>query len=159
MDIKNLYIVLIAFTLFSCDYFVLKKETKEEIIREELNKLNRNEVEQPPLFEVCKKMSEEDLESCFQNTIVLHIHDYLTKETIKVAHPINDTIWVPLLITKNGEIILENFTLPSAIKKQIPNLLDILEKGVNTLPKVEPAHTRSTPVNARYKLPIVIRIE
>ncbi len=159
MHVKNLYIVLLAFILFSCDHFVLKKENKEEIVREELSKLNRNEVEQPPLFEVCKKMSEEELESCFQNTITLHIHNHLAKETITVTQNVDDTIWVPLLITKNGEIILEDFSLPNTIKKQIPNLIDILKQGVNTLPEVEPAHTRSTPVNARYKLPVVIRIE
>ncbi|GAA4275528.1 hypothetical protein [Aquimarina mytili] len=153
------HIGLLVFTMFSCDSFVLKKENKEEIIREELKKLNRNEVEEPPLFEICKETPEEELEQCFQHTITRHIQDHLATQIIKIKQPVDDTIWVPLLITKDGQVILEDFELTSILKIEIPNLKEILQKGIETLPKVEPAHTRSTPVTTRYKLPIVIRIE
>ncbi|MEW7290069.1 hypothetical protein [Aquimarina sp. 2304DJ70-9] len=159
MNQRKLYIGLLAFTLLSCDGFILKKENKEEIVKEGLDKLNWNEVEQPPLFEICKEKPEEELEQCFQNTITKHIQDYLAQYIIKIKQPVNDTIWVPLLITKDSKIILEDFELPSTIEIEIPNLKDTLAKGIETLPKIEPAHTRSTPVTARYKLPIVIRIE
>ncbi len=138
---------------------MLKKESQEEIIKEGLDKLNWGEVEQPPLFAACKKEPEEKLEQCFQNTITNHIHDYLTKQSLKITQSINDTIWVPILITKNSQIILEDFELPDIIASEIPNLKSILEQGISTLPKVNPAHTRSTPVTARYKLPLVIRLD
>ncbi len=138
---------------------MLKKEHKDDIIEEGLEKLNRNEVEQPPLFAVCKRKSEEELEQCFQNTITQHIHNDLIKHTITVKEAVNDTIWVPLLITKEGEIILEDFNLPPNIETQIPDLKDSLEKSIHSLPKVKPAHTRSTPVTTLYKLPLVIHID
>ncbi len=156
---RILHIGLSIFIMFSCDNFVLKKENKEEIIKEELKKLNRSEVEEPPLFESCKEKPDEALELCFQNTITKHFHDHLAKQTIKIKQPIDDTLWIPLLITKDGQIILEDFELPDIIKTEIPNLNEIFQKGIETLPKVEPAHTRSTPVTTRYKLPVIIKIE
>ncbi len=145
--------------VFSCKDFVLKKESKDDIIEEGLKKLNRNEVEQPPLFAACKYKAVEELEQCFQNTITKHIYNYLAKHTITVKEPINDTIWVPLLITNQGKIILEDFELPPSIKVHIPDLKDSLKKSIASLPEVKPAHTRSTPVNTLYKLPLVLHIE
>lgn len=159
MSVRNWYIGLLVFTLFSCKDFVLKKENKNDIVKEGLEKLNRNEVEQPPLFAACKRKSVEELELCFQNTITQHIHNYLKKHTITVKEAINDTIWVPLLITNEGKIILEDFDLPPAIQEQIPDLKESLEKSIASLPEVKPAHTRSTPVTTLYKLPLVIHID
>ncbi|MBQ0734324.1 hypothetical protein [Aquimarina celericrescens] len=156
---KLWYICIIIFTLYSCDNFVLKKEHKEEIIKEGLDKLSWNEVEQPPLFEICEEKSEEELEQCFQQTIIKYFYDYLSKQKININTSVSDTIWIPLLITKKSQIIIEDFELPDPIASQIPNLKDLLEEGINTLPEVEPAHTRGTPVTARYQLPLVIRID
>jgi hypothetical protein len=159
MSIRNWYIGLLVFTLFSCKDFVLKKEHKDDIVEAGLKKINKNEVEQPPLFTVCKHKPIEELEQCFQNTITQHIHNYLRKHTITVKEAINDTIWVPLLITNEGKIILEDFDLPVTIETQIPDLKDSLEKSIASLPEVKPAHTRSTPVTTLYKLPLVIHID
>lgn len=159
MNVKNWYIGFLVFTLFSCDNFVLKKENKKDIIKESLEKLNWNEVEQPPLFDLCKEKSTEELESCFQQTITQHIYTYLTEHPVTVKETIKDTIWIPLLITKDGKITLEDFSLPSKILEQIPDLKDTLKKSITSLPNVKPAHTRSTPVTTLYKLPLVIHAE
>ncbi|GAA4272990.1 hypothetical protein U6A24_06915 [Aquimarina gracilis] len=150
---------VLVFVSFSCDNIVLKKENKEQIIKERLDKLNWNEVEQPPLFEVCKEKPEEDLEQCFQNTISEHFQNHLSLQKLTLKEPVNDTIWIPLLITKNSMIIVEDFEVPHIIDSEIPNLKDIIEEGIGTLPKVAPAHTRGTPVTARYKLPLVIHLD
>ena len=159
MNVKNWYIGFLVFTLFSCDNFVLKKENKKDIVKESLEKLNWHEVEQPPLFDLCKENSTKDLESCFQRTITEHIYTYLVENPLSIKETIKDTIWVPLLITKDGKIVLEDFTLPPTITVQIPDLKNIIEKSISSLPEIKPAHTRSTPVTTLYKLPLVIRVE
>ncbi|WP_108804954.1 hypothetical protein [Aquimarina sp. Aq107] len=152
------YISVLIFTLFSCDNLVIKKENQEQVLKEKWNEIDKNQVEEPPLFDDCKHLSGEEMERCFHNTINEQIGNYLQDQTIKVKEPINDTIWVPLLITKNGDIILEDFLVPDIITSQIPDFKNIIEESIDNLPDVEPAHTRSTPVNTRYKLPLVIRI-
>ncbi|MFD2563125.1 hypothetical protein [Aquimarina rubra] len=155
---RSYYIFVLVFTLFSCDNLIVKKENQEEVLQEKWKEIDKNQVDEPPLFEACKQASEEEQKRCFQETINKHIGDYLSDHTITVQEAINDTVWVPLLITKEGDIILEDFLVPDIITSQIPDFKDILEESIEQLPDIEPAHTRSTPVNTRYKLPLVIRI-
>ncbi len=159
MNRHNWYISLLIFYLFSCDSFVLKKENKDQIVKEELDKVNLNEVEQPPLFGACRWKEEEALVACFQNTITKHIQKTLSKNTFTVTESIHDTLWIPLLITKEGRIEIEDFTLPNIIATQIPELKSKLDESIRSLPKVKPAHTRSTPVTTRYRLPLVLHID
>ncbi len=138
---------------------MLKKENKEEILKEEWNKLNQNEVEEPPLFEVCKNKTEEEQKKCFYSTISNHIQNHLANHTFIVKEAINDTVWVPLTITKDNEIVIEDFDIPDIITTQIPDFRNILKQGISTLPQIEAAHIRSTPTSAKYRLPIVINMD
>jgi len=152
------YLFIITLILYSCDNLIAKKEKQEDLLKEKWSTIDTTKVEEPPLFEQCKHDSGEDLQNCFHKTIRDHIGDYLSEHTITIKETINDTIWVPILITKNDEIVLENFVVPNMIQIQIPDFKDILEESIQSLPKVEAAHTRGVPVNARYKLPLVINI-
>lgn len=160
MDRKYWYILIIlVFGLYSCDNLIVKKGNREDIIEKKWSELDKNEVEEPPLFEACKYKVREELEKCFHQIITKHIQEDLMEHTFTVTKSINDTIWIPLLITKDGEILLEEYSLPKMIISQLPDFKDILEESIANLPSVEPAHTRSTPTSARYKLPLVIKIE
>ncbi|WP_299312507.1 hypothetical protein [uncultured Aquimarina sp.] len=152
------YICILIFTLYSCDNLIVKKEDSQQVLKEKWNEIDKNQVDEPPLFNACKNASEDELELCFQRTINEQVGDYLTNHTITVKQAINDTVWIPLLITKDGKIKLEDFLIPDIIASQIPDFKNIIEESIDNLPQVEPAHTRSTPVTTRYKLPIVIRI-
>ncbi len=152
------YIVIVILISSSCDDLIVKKENQEKLLKEKWNEIDRNQVEQPPLFTTCRLAEEEELESCFQNTITKHINDHLSDQTIVVNKAINDTIWIPIVITKKGEIQIEKYTVPQIIKSQIPHFTDLIKESIHKLPDVKPAHTRSTPVSTRYKLPLVINI-
>ena len=152
-------VIILLVSLYSCDSFVLKKERKEDIVKEELQKLSTNTVEQPPLFRACRYTSPNELELCFQNTITKHIHEDLSKNPITVSEVVNDTLLVPIIINKDGTISLEEFTIPYTVLSQIPDLKQRLEESIATLPKVKPATTRSTPVTTQYTLPIVLHIK
>ncbi|MBQ4820892.1 hypothetical protein [Aquimarina sp. MMG016] len=159
MSKRYWYIYLIVLTSTSCDNFVFKKDNRKDIIQKKWSEVDKNEVDQPPLFKTCQYKTEKELERCFQNTITKHIQDHLIDHTFKVQEAINDTVWVPLLITKDGEIILEEFLLPDIIQNQVPDFKTVLEASISSLPEAEPAHTRGTPTSARYKLPLVIDID
>lgn len=159
MNKKNYYIFGFVFILYSCDHFkVIKKENREEILEEKLSGIDTNEVEQPPLFISCEDQSDKMLEICFHQTIINQITSHLEAYDITVKEPINDTIWIPLLITKDKEIVLEDFSIPDILSLQIPDFKTIIAESISTLPKVKPAHTRSTDVTTRYKIPLVIRM-
>jgi len=153
------YIFTLVFIQLSCNNLTLiEKLDREKVLKEKLSEFDNSQIEKPPLFESCRNEPEES-EACFQNTILNHISTHLGDHRIKVSNPINDTIWVPLIITKNSEIFLDEFKVPEIIDSQIPNFQNILKNSLKTLPKVKPAIARSTPVTSRYKLPIVILMD
>lgn len=152
------YLFILTLILYSCDDLIEKKDKQEDVLKEKWSSIDTTQVEEPPLFEKCKHDSGEGVQNCFHKTIRDHISNYLSDRTITIKESINDTIWVPILITKNDKIVLENFVLPKVIQSQIPDFKDLLEESIQSLPKVEAAHTRGVPVNARYKLPLVISI-
>ncbi|WP_299224087.1 hypothetical protein [uncultured Aquimarina sp.] len=151
------YIFILIFTVYSCDNFVVKKDNQEEVLKEKWGEIDKNQVDKPPSFDACIDEPEES-DICFQNIITKHIKTYLANHIISVKESINDTIWVPLLITKDKEIILEDFVVPEIIASQVDNFESILAESIKSLPSIKPAIVRSATVTTRYKLPIVIHV-
>ncbi|MBW1295984.1 hypothetical protein [Aquimarina litoralis] len=154
---KIYYIYIFSFLLCSCDKLLVKKENQEEILKEKWSEIDTNQVDKPPMFTTCMNEPEE-IDDCFHQTIIDHIKAEITETKISVTESINDTIWIPLLVDKRGNITLEDFKVPEIINTQIPDFEKILNKSISTLPKANPAIVRSTPVTSRYKLPVVIHM-
>lgn len=129
------------------------------LIKERMDEIYKNGIQQPPRFRSCKDEPEDNLQSCFENTITQHISKHLSIYTLKTTNPINDTIWLPLLISNKGKITLEHTNIPEMLKEQIPDFRTIIEQSIQSLPPVEPAHTQSTEVSTLYKVPLVIKID
>ncbi|KAA1244057.1 hypothetical protein [Aquimarina sp. RZ0] len=157
MNTRIWLIYIGIFTLYSCDTIIVKKESREAILKEKWKEIDKNEVGEPPLFTSCENMSQEKLQECFNSIIIDHIGSFITEKTILVKENISDTIWLSLLIDKKGDIILEDFQIPEYLKKQVPDFKDLIDKGINTLPALKPAHKRGYPTNAKYRLPIILR--
>ncbi|MFL1894908.1 hypothetical protein ACJRPK_04340 [Aquimarina sp. 2-A2] len=149
-------LLLLLLTSFSCDQLIVKREHRDDIKEEEWHKLNRSEVDEPPLFKTCADEPEIDGMQCFQQTLTQHIHNYINKDVLLVSENITDTLWVSLLVNTNGTIIIENYELPEFLSEQLPDLESLLTASVSSLPTVEPAHLRGVPVNVRYRLPVVL---
>ena len=157
MNYKNWIFSMSAILIVSCGELFPKKENKESIVEEEWQKISKTEVDEPPLFNNC--LTEEDAELCFQQTISNHIKNYLETQNLQLNEAINDTIWVPILITKEGEIKPETIQIPEKISAQVDNFSTIIKEGLATLPPLKPAHTRGTEVSVKYRLPIIIAID
>lgn len=154
-NLKRIFFLLFL-TAISCDQLIVKKESRDDIRKEEWNKLHRSEVEEPPLFRTCADASETEGMYCFQQTLTQHIHNYINKEVILVSENITDTLWISLLINTEGTIIIEDYELPEFLSEQLPDFKTLLNNSITALPKLEPAHLRGVPVNVRYRLPVVL---
>ena len=157
MNYKNWIVFIFTLSVVSCAEIVPKKENKERIVEEEWQKISKTEVDEPPLFNNC--LTEEDAELCFQQTITNHIKNHLEAQNLQLNQSINDTIWVPILITKEGEIKLETINVPESISVQIDNFPALIKESLTSLPPLKPAHTRGTEVSVKYQLPIIIAID
>jgi hypothetical protein len=68
-------------------------------------------------------------------------------------------VYVDLLITSKGKIVLEAMESSEEIKNQLPKLDSVLRISVNKIPNVYAAIKRGIPVTTKYRLPIKIQIK
>ncbi len=157
---KTVYFgVVLVLCCYSCKNFVLKKDQKEDILKEEWNNIDTHAVEEPPLFENCNTGIASELELCFQKTIIEHVQQVVSQRTIVVQDDVKDTLWLPIHIDKEGVITITDYTLPKVLEAQFPEFKEVLMTQMATLPKAKAAHSRGVSVATQYRLPIVLRSE
>ena len=151
---------MVCFTLFSCEYFKVKKTTPEAILKEELKTFNWEEVDAYPSFKVCDdSLPKQAQKECFERVLRDHIMTNLKNEIIVVTQDINDTLSLEFSVSENGNLTLRDITLDSMTLKEIPNIKALLYKSLDSLPKVFPAIKRNQNVKTEFKLPIIIHVK
>ncbi len=157
--LKRSCLLLSCLLLCACDNFTLvSKDNPDTILKEKWATIDTTSVAKPPMFKTCRFETEATMESCFQKTLTRHIMQHVQDQTIVVTEAINDTIWIPIVITKQDSIYLETYTIPKIITDQIPDFGQLIQESISKLPSVKAAHTRGIPVTTKYKLPLVITI-
>ena len=156
---KYTLVFIFFLSLTSCEYFNVKKTSSEAILNEELQTFNWNDVDEYPSFSLCdSSISKEERTLCFQKTITENIMRYLQKERIVVSQNINDTILLQFQVSKQGELTLLEAKIDSLTTQEIPNIKLMLNKSLDSLPKIFPAIKRGQQVTTEFKLPIVIQV-
>lgn len=147
------------FLLVSCQFFNAKKITKDAILTKELKTFNWNEVDTYPSFPVCDSMdSLTNKKQCFENTLSNHISTQLAKETFVVTQDINDTINLEFLISEKGQLQIKELTADSLTLAELPNIQQIIESSLDSLPPIYAAIKRGQQVKTQFKLPIVLKV-
>ncbi|CAA0246237.1 conserved hypothetical protein [Tenacibaculum maritimum] len=144
-----LFFLVIIFT--SCSFFSSRKH-QEKLKKEEI--VNFTEVDVPPSFPSCKNVIEEDKDKCFREEIHKRIASKLTEKKIETAVSVRETIYVNILIDKEGGVHLQNIRIATSNSKAFSQLDSFLRKTVKELPKLFPAIKRGIPVATQYQLPI-----
>ena len=153
------YVSLLVLILASCEYFKVKKTSSEAILKEELQTFNWNDVDEYPSFSLCDySITKEERKVCFQHTLTTHITDFLQKETIIVTQDINDTIMLQFQVSKLGGLSLLKSRIDSLTINEIPNIKNLLNESLDSLPKIFPALKRGQQVTTEFNLPIIIHV-
>lgn len=137
----------------SCSYFSSNKKVEGQVLD---TIVDFTKVDVSPSFSVCDKLIDEAKTKCFR----ANMHQQLTKRLRNFSFPINEiideTIIVVLLINQSGKVSLQEVQSSDFIQEQIPDLLEFIEKSIDSLPKLQPAIKRGIPVVTQYELPIQI---
>lgn len=151
-----LFICLMS-SFTSCEYFSFEKNKNLEKIDMDVDYTS---VDVSPSFKVCDALIDKvKKNTCFRNTIREEIAKSLSKYSIKVKQPLDETITVTIIIKSNKEVKLMNIDASETLIKEIPVLHEMIEKSIADLPNVYPAIKRGIPVTTQYKLPIKIKLE
>ena len=155
---KQIYVLIVALTLTSCEYFNVKKTSPEAILKEELKTFNWNDVDVYPSFSSCDSIESKPQKTvCFTDVLTAHILKHLQNETIVVTHDVTDTINLKFQVSETGVLSLLNIEVDSTIIKEIPNIEALIHSSLDSLPKVFPAIKRGQQVKTEFELPVIIQ--
>ncbi|MFD0990180.1 hypothetical protein ACFQ1R_08735 [Mariniflexile jejuense] len=155
---KQIYVLIVALTLTSCEYFNVKKTSPEAILNEELKTFNWNDVDVYPSFSSCDSIESKPQKTvCFTDVLTAHILKHLQSETIVVTHDVTDTINLKFQVSETGVLSLLNIEVDSTIIKEIPNIETLIHSSLDSLPKVFPAIKRGQQVKTEFELPVIIQ--
>ncbi len=151
---------LLCCTLFvSCHYFEKQKVYSEDLVKEELETINWNDVDQYPSFSVCDSISgKTERKICFEHTILTHVNAYLSDQNIIVSNDVKDTIKVRLSIDNMGGLKILNIDANSVTRSEIPTIDSLLHQSLKAVPKVYPAIKRGQQVNTEFLMPVIVTI-
>lgn len=157
---KQICFFLLFLILMSCEYFNVKKTSSEAILQEELQLFNWNEVDEYPSFSVCDSIETKlHKKQCFETVLTEYITNYFQQDTIIVSQDISDTLLLHLQISDKGILTLVDVEVDSLTNKEIPDIADLLKKGLDALPLIYPALKRGQQVKTEFKLPVIIHVD
>ncbi len=148
-------ILLIVFVLASC-----QSNINNNINDNDDEKILWKSSDEYPSVRLCNDLKATDLiKECFQTFLSNQIFDKLKLNQILIDKPINDTVYISLLIDNRGEISITDKNIPKSTINIIPNFESIITNIIDSLPNVLPATKTNLGVSVRskFKLPIIIK--
>ena len=141
----------------SCDNFSFSKNKNMQLLD---TIVNFSSVDTSPSFKVCDSIIDKQKKTnCFRTTIHQKIGVELQKHQFVIRDSISEIVYVDLLITSKGKIVLEAMDSSEEIKIKLPKLDSVLRISVDKIPNVYAAIKRGIPVTTKYRLPIKIQIK
>ncbi|MBX2826772.1 MAG: hypothetical protein KTR22_01330 [Flavobacteriaceae bacterium] len=154
------FLCMLLVTLSSCQWFETEKISSETFYEEDLKTIDWEDVDQYPSFSACDHLIEkEEKKRCFESHITTPIYKTLSSKNIVAHHDLNDTVWVHFTITKEGNFKQVKTEMDSLLRLQLPLLESWIINSIDSLPTLAPAQKRSTPVETRFGLPVVIKTD
>lgn len=158
-QIMRFFMVLccIAYFFTSCDYLSFKK--KEDPMQTLDTIIDFSSVDTPPTFDACNSLidKQEQLD-CFGKELHKHISSSLIQSEFIVKKSIDETIEIKLQITNKGIVVLQAIQSSERVKKELPELENLIKESVKKFPTIYPAIKRDIPVTTEYIIPIRITV-
>lgn len=151
---KIIKIFLLIFLIFGCNNYTTKSS---DIITPSILWSKTDEL---PSMKLCDEINS-DIQriSCFKNKLITLISANLNFNKIRVNKKLNDTLFVSILIKKNGKISLINISDNLKVKMEIPLIDTIIRNAITKLPLILPATKTNIgiQVSSKFELPLIIK--
>jgi len=154
---RNLTVLCCLCLLASCDWFSSKEEKIQKLVDEGIRDIDWNDVDQYPLFPVCDETaSKTEQKECFESNMLSHFSTILQDFEFVLDEEVHDTIYVDFIMDHQGLIAVLEVEKNPIVQSRIPEFETIITQSLKTLPKVAPALKRGIPVNAKFRIPIIL---
>lgn len=156
---KYRIVLFLALIVTSCQLFDKKVPDKDELLQEELEKINWEEVDQFPTAFSCDSIMDKELQKqCFFENIIQSIQERISADTLQILYPEIDTIDVKVTINPDATLKFEIQKPNDSISYDIKVIDSILQVRLSDFPPIEPAIKRGIKVKSQFILPVVINI-
>ena len=152
---KIILLFFIIFSFQSCQYFEKNVPIKEELLDQELKKVNWSEVDDAPSVSWCDSIVDKnERKQCFFNFMSQTIQERLMPDSIRINYPNIDTLHVKVTVSPEAIVKFESQSLPNQV--QVDSLLQI---HLANFPSIEPAIKRGVKVKAQFVLQVLLNTE
>src|SRR5690606_8938529 len=130
---KNVFYLWLLLACSSCNYFSAQKVSSTDILNEQLKTFTWDEVDEYPLFLTCASSAKKaERKTCFQQTLIQHMSEYLHANTIEVKQEVSDTIFIHFKIYENGKPEITQADIDTLTMAQIPEIEQFVRSEEHT---------------------------
>jgi hypothetical protein len=157
---KNIQFLLLVLVFQSCQYFEKNVPKKEDLLQQELKKINWDEVDEFPSVLQCDTINDKiERKQCFFSFMTNTIQEKLIKDAIKIQYPKIDTIPMKITVLADASLIFEpDFTKYNTLY-DASKMDSLVQSKLSDFPAVEPAIKRGVKVKTQFVLPIILKSE
>ena len=157
---KKAFALIIIFFTFSCQYFDKQVPSEEALLKEQLNEINWNEIDEYPSVVDCEKIADETLrKQCFFEFLTQTIQQKLDVDTLTNLLPKIDTIEVKVTVFPNSLVTFEPKFPKDSVAYDTIKIDSILHSRLIDFPKIKPATKRGIPVKTQFILPVILKMD
>jgi hypothetical protein len=158
--IKKIAIFILFISLVSCQYFEKQVPDEKELLKQELKKINWDEVDEFPSVLQCDTIKDAEIKKqCFFDYLTQTIQDRIGIDTLQILYPEMDTIEVKVTINPDASLQFEPQFSKDSVTYDRTKIDSILTARLSDFPKVEPAIKRGVKVKTQFVLPVIIKVE
>ena len=158
---KTIQLLFLLFAIQSCQYFEKQVPDEKELLKQELKKINWDEVDEFPSVLQCDTIKDAAIKKqCFFDYMAQTIQERIGIDTLRIEYPKIDTINVKITINTDSSLQFETqYTNDSIALADKTKIDSILMSRLSDFPKVEPAIKRGVKVKTQFVLPVIIKME
>lgn len=135
------------------------------MILEKLSELDISIIDKYPIFKECESLSSniQKEKDCFVKSFSEFVSNELSKHDLVLSEEIQASINIPILISQDGDVVIESFVIPDSLLIAIPNIESLIIQSISKLPKIVPGYKKIKesgeliPVTTKFMIPIEIK--
>jgi len=130
---------------------------EQELLEEELNKIDWTKVDTYPSVEACDSIFDEVArKNCFFDYITAALEENLRMDTLRGTFTTLDTLNVLVTIQADAQVSLALYQLNDSLKQQLKSVDSLLLEKSKYFQTLSPATKRGVPVTSQFVLPLVL---
>lgn len=154
---RKFFTILLLCSCLSCDLFESKEAKTQKLVNQEMQAIDWNNVDNYPLFENCdESTSKAKQKECFETELLNHFSATLQEFEFVIDPGVDTTVYVDFLIDQEGSIAVVDIQKDRKIERTMPEFDRIISQSLGSLPSLAPALKRGIPVQAKFRVPIVL---